>query len=251
MRLRLDIQYEGTDFHGWQAQRTGARTVQGDLQLALARVAGGRDGAAGAPSVIHGAGRTDAGVHALGQVAHVDVEKDLAPATWLRALNANLGRDVRVVAAEEVGADFHARKSAVNKLYQYRVWTAAVVSPFERRYVAHAPRAHDVGRMRSAASILVGRHDFEAFTVADRETSTTVRDLRRLDVDVSGAVMTISAEADGFLRAMVRTLAGVLLAVGDGRMSVDAVARALESGRRDLAGATAPAAGLTLVRVDY
>jgi tRNA pseudouridine38-40 synthase len=125
------------------------------------------------------------------------------------------------------------------------------VSPFVRRYVAHAPREHDLAAMREAARLLVGRHDFEAFTVADRETKTSVRELRRLDVDREGEEIVVSAEADGFLRAMVRTLAGTLLAVGDGRIRVETVAEALAARRRELAGPTAPAAGLTLVRVDY
>jgi tRNA pseudouridine38-40 synthase len=243
MRLKLTIQYDGTDYHGWQVQ-PGAPTVQGALETAVATVEGAR-------ASVHGAGRTDAGVHALGQVAHVDVSKPLPPGVWARALNANLARDVRVVGAEVADDLFHARKSARAKLYQYRVCTGPVVSPFVRRYVAHAPRRHDLAAMREAAALLVGRHDFEAFTVADRETLTTERDLRRLDVDEEGDMLTISAEADGFLRAMVRTLAGTLLAVGDGRMAVEAVGRALAERRRDLAGATAPAAGLTLVRVDY
>lgn len=243
MRLKLTVQYDGTDYHGWQAQ-SGLVTVQGTLSAAVARVDGG-------PRSLHGAGRTDAGVHALGQVAHVDVEKPLAPAVWARALNANLERDVRVVAAEAADDDFHARKSATNKVYRYRVWTADVVSPFVRRYVTHAPREHDLDAMRRAASLLVGRHDFEAFTVADRETKTSVRDLRRLDVAREGDEIVVTAEADGFLRAMVRTLAGTLLAVGDGRLTADSVAVALAERRREAAGPTAPAAGLTLVRVDY
>jgi len=243
MRLKLTIQYDGTAYAGWQVQPNGP-TVQGAIEDAVARVEGARRG-------VHGAGRTDAGVHALGQVAHVDVEKPLSPAVWARALNANLARDVRVSAAESIGPEFHARMSARNKVYRYRVWTAPVVSPFERLYVAHAPHRHDLEAIREAAALLVGRRDFEAFTVADRETKTTVRDLRRLDVEESGGLLTITAEADGFLRAMVRTLAGTLLAVGDGRLGVDRVARALAEKRRDLAGPTAPALGLTLVRVDY
>ncbi len=141
--------------------------------------------------------------------------------------------------------------AAVNKVYQYRACIGPAVSPFVRRWVAHAPRAHDLDRMREAAALLLGRHDFEAFTVADRETLTSVRELRRLDVDREGDEVVITAEADGFLRAMVRTLAGTLLAAGEGRLRVESVAEALATKRREFAGPTAPAAGLTLVRVDY
>lgn len=243
MRLKLTIEYDGTCYAGWQVQPSEA-TVQGAIEEAVARIDGAR-------RAVIGAGRTDAGVHALGQVAHVDVEKPLEPEVWLRALNANLARDLRIRAAEAVGEEFHARMSATSKLYRYRVWTGAVVSPFVRHYVAHAPFRHDLDAMREAARLLVGRHDFEAFTVADRETKTSVRELRRLDVECDGEELVISAEADGFLRAMVRTLAGTLLMVGDGRMDVARVARALEEKRRELAGPTAPALGLTLVRVDY
>jgi tRNA pseudouridine38-40 synthase len=243
MRLKLTIQYDGTEFHGWQVQGSLA-TIQGCLEAAVASVDE-------APRSLVGAGRTDAGVHALGQVAHVDVSKGLAPEAWLRAINANLPRDVRVVAAAEVDEAFHARRSATNKVYQYRIWVGRVVSPFVRRYVHHVPHALDEDAMRRAARALVGRHDFEAFTVVDRQTKTTIRELRRLDVEREGEILTISAEADGFLRAMVRTLAGTLLAVGEGKMETDAARRALDARRRELAGPTAPAPGLTLVRVDY
>jgi tRNA pseudouridine38-40 synthase len=243
MRLKLTIQYDGTDYHGWQVQ-AGFATVQGCIESAVASVQGEH-------ARVFGAGRTDAGVHAYGQVAHVDVVKSLPAHTWLRALNANLPRDIRVFDVEEADGEVHARMSARGKHYRYRVWTGRVVSPFHRRYVHHAPHPLDFDAMAHAATLLVGRHDFEAFTVADRETKTTVRDLRRLDLDANGDILDLNAEADGFLRAMVRTLAGTLLAVGDGHMTAEGVARALDSKKRGLAGPTAPAPGLTLVRVDY
>jgi tRNA pseudouridine38-40 synthase len=243
MRLKLTIQYDGTEYSGWQVQ-PDVPTIQGALEAAIASIEGHR-----AP--VFAAGRTDAGVHALGQVAHVDVEKALAPAVWARALNAQLALDVRVVRAEEAPADFHARRGARGKLYEYRAWTGPVMSPFVRRYVTHAPGLYDLAAMREAAALLVGHHDFEAFTVADRDAKTTERDLRRLVVEAEGDLLTISAEADGFLRAMARTLAGTLLEIGRARMPVEAAGRALVARRRGLAGPTAPAAGLTLVRVDY
>lgn len=243
MRLKLTIQYDGTDLCGWQSQ-PGEPTVQEAIEKAFTAFDCGR-------VIVHGAGRTDAGVHALGQVAHVDIDKDLAPETWVRAINMKLPFAIRVVSVEPVRDDFHARVSAKGKIYCYRAFTGQVLSPFVRRFVAHTPYRHDLARMRRAAEVLCGKHDFEAFTVKDRETLTTTRDMRRLDVDVRGDELWIEAEANGFLRSMVRTLAGTLLAVGDGRMPEEQVAEALASKRRELAGPTAPARGLTLVRVDY
>lgn len=243
MRLKLTIQYDGTDLAGWQSQ-PGERTVQGAIEEAIAGFGSGR-------VTVHGAGRTDAGVHALAQVAHVDIEKDLTPDVWIRALNVKLPFDIRILRVEPVPELFHARRNAKGKFYRYRAFTGVVLNPFVRRYVAHAPYPHDLDRMRTAAAALVGLHDFEAFTVTDRDTLTTTRDLRRLDVDVHGDELWIEAEASGFLRSMVRTVAGTLLAVGDGRMPVEQVFEALATKRRGLAGSTAPARGLTLVRVDY
>src|SRR5215207_2460235 len=162
MRLKLAIQYDGTEYSGWQVQ-AGQPTVQGALEAAVAVIEGER-------RPVHGVGWTDAGVHALGQVAHVNVAKRLSPDVWASALNAHLARDVRVMRVEEVGDDFHARVSARGKLYRYRAWTGSFVSPFALRNVAHAPHAHDLDAMHEAARLLVGRHDFEAFTVAGRET---------------------------------------------------------------------------------
>lgn len=243
MRLKLTIQYDGTDFSGWQSQ-PGEPTVQDALERAFTDFDCGR-------VVVHGAGRTDAGVHAIGQVAHVDIDKDLPPETWIRAINVKLPQAIRVARVESVPDTFHARMSATGKAYRYRAFTGEVLDPFVRRYVAHTPYRHDLDRMHRAAALLLGRHDFEAFTVKDRETLTTTRDLRRLDVEVHGDELWIEAEANGFLRSMVRSLAGTLLAVGDGRATVEDVADALASKQRDLACPTAPARGLTLVRVDY
>jgi len=244
LRLKLTIQYDGTDFSGWQFQ-PGLRTIQGLLQDAVSAVEE-------VPTIVHGAGRTDAGVHALGQVGHVDVLKQHDPDTWVRAINAHLDRDVQVMAVSQVPDSFHARRSAIGKAYRYQVWTGAAVSPLVRHYVAHSRVRLDLERMREAARVLVGKHDFEAFTVTDRETKTTVRDLRRLEIVEEGdSLLSIQAEANGFLRAMVRTLAGTLMAIGDGRLELGSIEAALRERRRDLAGPTAPAAGLTLLRVDY
>lgn len=243
VRLKLTIQYDGTELCGWQSQ-PGEPTVQDHLEKALEAFGTG-------PVVVHGAGRTDAGVHALGQVAHVDIDKDLPPETWIRAINVKLPFAIRVIGVEPVPEAFHARRSAKAKVYRYRAFTGEVLSPFVGRFVAHMPYRHDLDRMRAGASALLGLHDFEAFTVTDRETLTTTRDLRRLDITRHGEELWIEAEANGFLRSMVRTIAGTLLAVGDGRIHVSLVRDALESKRRDLAGSTAPARGLTLVRVDY
>lgn len=246
MLLKLTIQYDGTDFKGWQVQPNG-RTVQGALEQAFRQIEGRE-------TSVQGAGRTDAGVHALGQVATVTVQKTFASDVWVRALNANLPDDVRVTRVEEAPDRFHARIYAINKVYRYRICTVPVVSPFIRRYVFHKAYDYDLDLMREAARLLIGKHDFVAFTITDRETKTTVRDLRRLDIErggENGEELVIWAEANGFLRVMVRSLAGTLIGVGDGTLTPNRVQEALETGRRDLAGPTAPAAGLTLVRVDY
>lgn len=244
--LKLTLQYDGTHYVGWQRQTEGT-SIQGLLEAALQPLAG-------APVTVHGAGRTDAGVHALGQVASVTMATTLDGGTLVRALNAVLPPDVRVTAVEDAPAEFHARFSATGKVYEYRIVNAPVVSPFIQRYAWHVIPPLDVGAMRQASAALVGRHDFASFQAAGSSTHTSVRTLRRLEFVAGGGPDTptvMRVEGDGFLRHMVRTIAGTLVEVGLGRRLPDAAASILAARDRTVAGPTAPAHGLFLVRVLY
>jgi tRNA pseudouridine38-40 synthase len=247
---RLTIQYDGTDFHGWQAQEEGLRTVQGELTRVLSLVEGRE-------VTVHGAGRTDAGVHAEAQVASVELRREWAPERLRGALNGNLGRDVRVIAAETAPDDFHARYSARGKTYCYRVFNERFASPFWSRYAHAESRPLDVERMRSLAPLFLGEHDWTAFSAAQSDVKTRVRNVTGLEVEERqsrrgrGRLVEIRVSADGFLRYMVRSIAGTLLAVGCGEADAGRVARAIETGDRGLAAVTAPAHGLTLVEVHY
>jgi tRNA pseudouridine38-40 synthase len=240
---KITIQYDGTDYQGWQIQ-PGARTVQGELTRALSLLDH-------RPITLHGAGRTDAGVHAEGQVASAVLEREFEPGELRDAINGNLDRDLRVAAVEFVDPSFHARFSAKSKTYRYRIWTAHVVSPFDHRYVYHYRGTLDIWAMRAAAAPLVGRHDFGAFTVRDSEAEDHVRTVTRLEVEQTGSEIHVIVEADGFLRFMVRTIVGTLLEAGRGRMPASDMGAILASANREKAGPTAAARGLTLVRVDY
>jgi tRNA pseudouridine38-40 synthase len=249
MNFKLTIQYDGTDFHGWQMQGE-LRTVQGELTKALSLI-DGRD------VVVHGSGRTDAGVHALGQVASVKLEKVITPQKLRSAINGNVGKDLRVINAQIVDDDFHARYSALGKTYLYRVVNGPVISPFWLRYAHHEARALDVELMSRGSELFLGLHDWTAFSSAQSDTETKSRTIT--DVTVSGhwdervgcRVIEITVSADGFLRYMVRSLAGTLLAVGRGEVADATISQALATGRRELSGETAPAKGLTLVEVFY
>jgi tRNA pseudouridine38-40 synthase len=240
---KLTIAYDGTNYHGWQMQ-ANARTIQGELTRVLS-VLDHR------PVTLHGAGRTDAGVHAEAQVANVFLERRFAPQQLREAVNGNLDRDLRVMQVEFAEAAFEARFSARGKTYRYEICTAPVVSPFDFRYVYHYRGMLDVNQMQRAAALLVGTHDFSAFTVARLETEDRVRSLAQLDVEARHERVRITAAAEGFLRYMVRTIAGTLIDVGRGRRSALSVGATLASRNRHQAGAKAPAHGLTLVRVDY
>jgi tRNA pseudouridine38-40 synthase len=241
--LRLLLEYDGGAFHGWQRQ-LGLRSVQGDLEAAVKTMTGEE-------VLVRGAGRTDAGVHALGQVANFRTNARIPTGGFLRGLNANLAPDVAVLEVTEVPDAFDARWSARGKHYRYAIWNHLVRSPLYRQRTWHCRAPLDVTAMRAAAALLVGEHDFAAFRASDCERRTTRRLLRRVDVDRQGALLTIDVEGTAFLKHMVRILSGTLVAVGRAELTVGDVAGLLEHGDRTQGGMTAPAAGLTLVSVMY
>jgi tRNA pseudouridine38-40 synthase len=249
MNFKLTIQYDGTDFHGWQEQGQ-LRTVQSELSRALSLIEGQE-------VVLHGSGRTDAGVHAEGQIASVVLQREILPEKLRAALNGNIAADVRVVEVECMGEDFHARHSAREKSYVYRIVNGPVISPFWRRYACHEARALNLDRIKSAATLFLGTHDWTAFSAAQSDVENRVRTITRLEVversnpRAAGRLIEITVVGNGFLRYMVRSIAGTLMAVGRDEMSEEVVKLAIEGGERSLVGATAPACGLALLKVGY
>jgi tRNA pseudouridine38-40 synthase len=271
--FKITLAYDGTDFVGWQRQASGV-SVQGLLENAL-RELDGRD------VPVAGAGRTDAGVHALGQVAGFSLDRALAADAVTRALNARLPDSVRVLAAEETIDTFHPRFGARAKSYRYRIWNGSVGSPFERRYAWHIHEPLDVEAMDAAARIVEGSHDFAAFQASGSATTTTVREIfssklsttedtedaedkSRLHAgsnprgpsvlrgeEFPGRLVTFQISGNGFLRHMVRTIVGTLVEVGRGRQRPEWMAEVIGSGDRAIAGPTAPPEGLFLVGVEY
>jgi tRNA pseudouridine38-40 synthase len=240
---KLTIQYDGTDYVGWQRQASGT-SIQGLIETALEPIEG-------QTVSVQGAGRTDAGVHAVAQVASVALETALDHQALRRALNAVLPPDVRVTHVERAADDFHARFSAREKTYEYRIVNGPFVSPFEYRYAWHLPYPLEVSAMQEAALVLVGKHDFSAFQAAGSDVKSAERTVIGLDVEFDEPHVAITVTADGFLRHMVRTIAGTLVDVGSGRATARSVAEALASGQRGRMGPTAPARGLFLLSVGY
>ncbi len=258
IRLKLTLAYSGERYAGWQLQAPDLRqsTVQGELEAVAARIAG-------RPIRVHGAGRTDSGVHAEGQVAHLDVPEAARVQDWVRAFNAHLPRDIRVLAATPVSSDFHARKSAKAKLYAYTLlMERSAISPRLRGFVWPVPVLNRAA-MREAAALLQGRHDFASFRNAGTDPEkTTVRTLISITEEEGRAanflcppewpVTTWFFYGDGFLKQMVRNLMGLLVQVGNGKITADAVPGILAAkDRAALPSPTAPAEGLALMRVDY
>ena len=242
---RVTLAYDGTDFAGFQLQRNAGRTVQGAVEDALRRLAGGTRVA------VSGAGRTDAGVHALGQVACFELARELEPLALLRALNGLLPGDVRVLDAAHAAPGFHARRSASSKLYRYVLDCGGVQPPQRSRFAGFCPSALDAGRVRAAAALYLGRHDFASLASSGTSATTTVRCVTRSDVVFEAETLVYETAADGFLRKMVRSMVGGLIAAGRGVRSIGELERALAAHDRRSWPAPAPACGLTLVRVDY
>ena len=241
--LRLVLEYDGTDFAGWQRQE-GQRTVQGCVEEAVREMTG-------VATFVRGAGRTDAGVHALGQVASFRTDARIPAAGFLLGLNSNLPPDIAVRELEEAPPGFDARHSALGKLYRYELWNHLVRSPRTGRTSWHRRAPLDLTAMRAAAALFVGEHDFAAFRASDCERRTTVRLIRRFDIHRSENLVSCEVEGTAFLKHMVRILVGTLVGVGCHELSPEDVARILRERDRTKAGVTAPARGLTLVRVDY
>lgn len=250
-RFRLTLAYDGTAFEGFQLQagERVARTVQGELEAALARLHGGTD------IRIEGAGRTDAGVHALGQVASCDLPRAWDERALLRALNAVLPADLRAMAAVPAAPDFHARRDARSKCYRYEIDRAPVQLPQRRRHALHVPVPLDLPAMHAAALLFVGRRDFASLRSAGSDAKTTVRTLTRSQLaevtTEGGPGLVYEVEGDGFLRKMVRSIVGGLLAVGRGALTPAVLERELDARDRRRWPPPAPAHGLTLVRIDY
>ena len=243
MRARLVLSYRGDRYAGWQRQ-DNALTVQQVVEEALAKLTG-------SPVRVTGSSRTDAGVHARGQSAHLDLPRPFATRALVHGANHHLPDDVRVLAAYEAGDEFHARKSALGKEYRYRLSRAEVVSPLDSPFVVKVPREIDLSRMEAASAYLLGRHDFSAFALAGGSHGQPFRRIDAASWSENGDELRFTVAGDGFLRGMVRALVGTLIEVGLGRRSPEALAELLTGRPRSEAGPTAPAHGLTLERVFY
>src|SRR5437867_7644423 len=243
-RLKIIVAYDGAPFAGWQSQSHG-NTIQDHLERAFERVAG-------KPVRVHGAGRTDTGVHALAQCAHADVAKILLPARWTVSLNALLPPAIRVLQCQYVSNNFHARLSAKGKIYRYRIWCAPVLPPFEYRRAWHVPHPLDLRILQEAAKHFVGSHDFAAFAAnRGKPEESTIRTINSVRVGQNGPCVTIEFDGNGFLYKMVRLIVGSLAKCALGKMRVEDLIARLDSGRATPPRLAAPAEGLFLIRVRY
>lgn len=245
VRLKLTIAYDGTPFRGWQSQAEG-NTVQDHLEASFRELCGKR-------VAVHGAGRTDAGVHALAQCAHADVPAGrLTIPAWRDALNAHLPREIRVLRTARVSSRFHTRFNARGKVYAYRIWNGRVHPPFEINRSWHVPGPLNPESMRKAAELLTGRHDFAGFAAnRGKPEENTVRTIASIRIRREGDLWTLRFEGDGFLYRMVRLLTGSMVRCALGRADLDWLRSVLDAGRGGKTSFAAPACGLTLVRVIY
>lgn len=241
--LKLTLAYDGTEFHGWQSQ-PGMSTVQGELEIALARLFNHE-------VTVNGSGRTDAGVHARGQVANVQTIRTMDTGAVVLGTNAMLPSGIRVLRVEEVDERFHARMSARSKTYEYHIWRQQIVSPFQCRYVYKYPYAMNCDAVDDAGKRLLGTHDFTSFCAKDTVIENRVRTIFDIHWRRGDDEWIFSITGSGFLQRMVRTVVGTLLYVGQGRLQPDCIPAILAAKDRNLAGPSVPAKGLHLVRVEY
>ena len=242
-RIKLVVGYRGTRYHGWQIQ-PNVITVQGTLEAALKTIAN-------ETVRVHASGRTDSGVHAVGQVVHFDTTSPIAPSALLRGLNSLLPTDIVVKRAREVATDFHARYSARRKTYAYVIHNHPLRPAFHMSDVWHIAQPLNLSAMQTAAQVLVGQHDFSAFRAASCAARSPVRSLMRLAVQRRGQRILFLLTADGFLQHMVRNIVGTLVQIGRGQIDAETMPAILQSRQRHMAGPTAPPQGLYLVRVMY
>jgi tRNA pseudouridine38-40 synthase len=243
VRVRLVLSYRGTRYAGWQRQEN-AVSVQQVVEEAVSKLTG-------EPVRVTGASRTDAGVHARGQVAHLDLDRPLPARALVHGVNPHLPEDIRVLAAAEVEDGFHARRSALGKEYRYRLSRAEVISPLDSLFAVAVPARIDLGRMERAAAYLPGRHDFSAFALAGGSHGQPFRTIEAVSWKEVDQEIVFSVTGDGFLRGMVRALVGTLIEVGLGRREPESLSDLLQGRPRSEAGPTAPAHGLVLERVFY
>ena len=242
--IKLTIEYDGTDFHGWQIQ-PGLRTIQGVIKERIAQITQGEVN-------LIGAGRTDAGVHALGQVANFQTESFIELIALQRGLNSLLSPDIVIKAAEEVEEGFHARFSARNKRYEYHILNRSYPSALLRAYAWFIPHQLDLASMERCGRLLIGSHDFSSFRASGDESRHSVREVIRLEIERrQGDLIVIVIAANAFLREMVRSIVGTLVDVGKGKTSLEEFEEIFQARDRRQAGMTAPAEGLFLVEVRY
>ena len=242
--FRIIIQYEGTRYQGWQKQGSTENTLQGKFEQLLSRIAG-------VETQIHASGRTDAGVHAYGQVANFLMDTKMSPQEMMEQINRYLPEDVAVISCVEAAPRFHSRLNAVSKTYRYRILNSPVPHVFDRKFVWQMEEKLDLGRMRQAAAVLCGTHDFAAFTSAKKSKKSTVRTITDIRIDKVGDEVVLTFEGDGFLFHMVRILTGTLVEVGTGKRPVSDIEKVLSQRQREFAGPLVPAKGLALMEVRY
>lgn len=244
MNYKMILQYDGTRYNGWQRQKATDNTIQGKLEAILTKMAG-------EPVEIHGAGRTDAGVHARAQVAHFTLDTDMSTDEIKDYINAYLPDDIGVMKLTEASPRFHSRLNATAKIYQYRIGKSRAMNVFDRKYMYIHPEPLDVVAMKMASLKLHGQHDFKSFCGNARMKKSTVRAIYAIRIEEDEAEIKITYMGNGFLQYMVRILTGTLIEVGEGKRSPESMAELLACQDRAKAGATAPACGLTLLEVKY